>query len=286
MLRVYDNRFMYTDRRPDLYLDEYLGEGGVEVCFVSDTPTPSEALPFGARADDGSSATRGWLWLCKGQFQAILVPFYAGRHYAANMKDFVPVLKYLKRLHLHGCVHGDVRGFNMAMVDEYEGRLIDLDYGGRIRSDDGTDDKRRRDNFPNYPEGYNFTPPDGYRKKRKARSPITTYDDLYAMAHFMSRTFRADIDSPGITLDWLKTQEELLRHVKQAEACDADSVLILNDALRQFAGQARLNVVPDVAMMEALQTFGYDLNRPDAAVERGGTATFPATGSPSKPQKA
>lgn len=277
---------MYTDRRPDLYLDELLGEGGVEVCRVSDTPEPSDALPFGARAKDGSSGTREWLWICKGQFQAIVVPFYPGRHYATNMKDFVPVLKYLKRLHLHGCVHGDVRGFNMAMVDEYEGRLIDLDFGGRIRRDDDPEDKKRLGNYPKYPEGYNFTPPDGYRKKRKDRSPITTHDDLYAMAQFMSRTFKADVKSPGITFCGLITQEELVNHVMLAGEGDADAVLILNDALRQFAGEAKWNVVPDIDMIEALQKFGYDLDSPDAAVERSGVATFPATGSPSKPQRA
>lgn len=94
-----------------------------------------------------------------------------------------------------------------------------------IRRDDDTEDEQ----LSQLPRSILFTPADGYRTKRMARSPISTYDDLYAMAHFRSRTFKAYIEAPGIALDWLKIQEELLRHVKQAEACDADSVLTLND---------------------------------------------------------
>ena len=111
---MYDNRFMHTDRRPDLYLDADLGEGGRIVCQISDTARPEDALRFGARIEVDSSSTtsskeissssRDWLWAKKGQFVAIVVPYRHGVHYATNIKDFKPILKHLRKLHEHGFV--------------------------------------------------------------------------------------------------------------------------------------------------------------------------------------
>jgi hypothetical protein len=173
---VYDSRFMHTDRRPDLYLDEGLDEEGKIVCQIPDT---EDALPFGARVELASStgtgggtrsgassnailsSSRDWLWAKRGQFVAIVVPYRHGRHYATNIKDFKPVLKHLRRLHKRGFVHGDVRGFNMAMKNEDEGFLIDLDYGGKV---DGS-------NPPKYPEGYKFDLADGDSRRATREEP-------------------------------------------------------------------------------------------------------------------
>jgi hypothetical protein len=290
---VYDNRFMHTDRRPDLYLDPELNEGGEVVCQILDR---EDALPFGARieanrASSVSNATiitsnsREWLWEEKGQFLAILVPHYRGRHYAKNIMDFKPILKYLKWLHENGCVHGDVRGFNMAIVNEHEGRLIDLDYGGRVKRSDDSEEKKTLDNYPKYPEGYKTDLTDGLRMERESRSPITAKDDVFALAQFMFTYFEADMTE--LTIAALKRQRELLQLTLVAADDDEIDVLTLYDALCQFTDEAKWDLVPTLRLRRDLEKFGYNLAPSDFSdsVERS-AATFPATGSPSKCHRA
>jgi hypothetical protein len=300
-LRVYDNRFLPTDRRPDLYLDPDLEEGGEVACHISDR---EDALPFGARMIEAGRASNGnnnnsnsnssstaavpsssqeWLWEGKGQFLAILVPYHRGRHYARNIRDFKPILKHLKRLHENGCVHGDVRGFNMAIVDEREGRLIDLDYGGRVRREDDPDDRKALGNYPRYPEGYKADLPDGFRVERKSGSPITARDDVFALAQFMFTCFKISREGRNAGAHLVDLQEELAQHVEDAADGDTASVLTINDALSQFADEAGWDLVPTLRFRRDLEKFGYSiaLANSDSSVDRS-VATFPATGSPSK----
>lgn len=293
MLRVYDNRFMHTDRRPDLYLDPELGEGGEVVCHILDRD--DDALPFGARVEgtgSGSNETTGvtsssreWLWERKGQFLAISVPHYRGRHYAKNIMDFKPILRHLKRLHEHGCVHGDVRGFNMVIVDEHEGHLIDLDYGGRVKRDDDSEEKKTLDNYPKYPEGYKIDLPDGFRMERESRSPITAKDDVFALAQFMFTAFRVSREGRKAGAHLVDLQEELAQSVEDAADNDETTVLTLNDALSQFADEAKWDLVPTLRLRRDLEKFGCTFAQSDSSVERS-VATFPATGSPSKRHRA
>jgi hypothetical protein len=268
---VYDNRLLHTDRRPDLYLDAGLGEGGRIVCQISDTAKPEDALPLGARIEvdsssgsgsgtssggtrssagskEVSSSSRDWLWAKKGQFVAILVPYRHGRHYATNIKDFKPILEHLRRLHENGFVHGDIRGFNMAMKNENEGYLIDFDYGGKVAGSVG--------NPPMYPEGYKFYLPDGDRPRRPERSPITMKDDLQAMTNLMCRLFiPAEFQASA---DLHHRQEALLNGAKTLEAGSAQAALRFHDSVLQFVDDAGWSVRPATdRLRQALEDFGY-----------------------------
>jgi hypothetical protein len=303
VLRVYDNRLRHTDRRPDLYLDEDLDEKGRIVCQISDTAKPEDALPLGARIEvdsssgsgsgtssggtrssagskEVSSSSRDWLWAKKGQFVAILVPYRHGRHYATNIKDFKPILKHLRRLHENGFVHGDIRGFNMAMKNENEGYLIDLDYGGKVDGSPG--------NAPRYPEGYKFYLPDGSRPRQPDRSPITMKDDLQAMTNLMWRLYVPG-DCQGIAgeYSYFGKRKDLVEGAARLEAGSREAALLFNDALRQCADEAGWSVTPAIDdLLTALEDFGYDMKSeaPDQAVQPR-VGTDPATGSPSKQQK-
>jgi hypothetical protein len=263
---VYDDRFMHTDRRPDLYLDEGLDEEGTIVCQIPDT---EDAVPFGARVELASgtgtgggtrtgassnailSSSRDWLWAKKGQFVAIVVPYRHGRHYATNIKDFKPVLEHLRRLHENGFVHGDVRGFNMAMKNEDEGFLIDLDYGGKA---DGS-------NPPKYPEGYKFDLADGDREERQERSHITVKDDLQAMTNLMWRLYVPG-DYQGIADSYFGKRKDLVEGAARLEAGSREAALLFHDTLHQCADEAGWSVTPATgALLRALKRFGYDLGR-------------------------
>jgi hypothetical protein len=303
VLRVFDNRLLHTDRRPDMYLDEDLDEKGRIVCQISDTAKPEDALPFGARIEvdsssgsgsgtssgggtrssagskEVSSSSRDWLWAKKGQFVAILVPYRHGRHYATNIKDFKPILKHLRRLHENGFVHGDIRGFNMAMKNENEGYLIDLDYGGKVDGSPG--------NAPRYPEGYKFGLDDGDREERQERSIITMKDDLQAITNLMWRLYVPGDDYQGIADSYFGKRKDLVEGAARLEEGSREAALRFNDTLHQCADKAGWSVTPATsALLRALKRFGYDLEReaPDQAVKRC-VGTDPATGSPAKQQK-
>lgn len=133
VLRAYDNRTMYTARRPDVYLG-FLGNETSEVCCYADRDSqaggggasPStnavdkrDPLPFGECVQ--ASDTPAWVWQFRGTFTVISVPFFEGRHYATRIGEFIPVLRQLKRLHESGYVHGDLRCRNIVFVS---GRII------------------------------------------------------------------------------------------------------------------------------------------------------------------
>jgi hypothetical protein len=237
----------------------------------------------GSSDDDGtrteisrSSSSWEWRWVKKGQFVAIGVLYRRGWHYATNIKDFTPILKHLRRLHAHGAVHGDVRGFNMAMINENEGFLIDLDYGGKVICDVG--------NPPRYPEGYNYLLVDGARDKRPERSPITRKDDLQAMTNFMCRLYVPTEFQGSAELD--RRQRELVKGVGELEVGNVDAALMFNDALVQFADDGGWSVMPATgALLEALESIGYDMKKSAGRAGKRPVGTDPATGSPSKPQR-
>jgi hypothetical protein len=223
-----------------------------------------------------SSSSREWRWANTGQLVAIGVPYRHGRHYATNIKDFAPLLRHWRRLHELGFVHGDVRGFNMAMINENEGFLIDLDNGGHVNGTIGNPPRY-------YPDGYNFGLADGARPKRPDRSPITMKDDLEAMANFMFGLYKSVKGSSGVKLD---DQDDLEECVSTLEVGSVEAALRVHDSLLQFVDGAEWSVRPaTVHLRDALEHFGYDLKKPPGQVVKGRVGTDPATGSPSKLQK-
>jgi hypothetical protein len=216
----------------------------------SSTTNPSSSDDDGTRTEiSRSSSSREWRWENAGQCVAIGVPYRRGRHCATNIKDFTPILKHLRRLHELGFVHGDVRGFNMAMINENEGFLIDLDYGGKVICDVG--------NPPRYPEGYNYLLVDGARDKRPERSHVTRKDDVHAIATFMFLLFKPVQYLPEPVND---RQESLLnRATSVGEASAKDVTNLMNDMLR-FVNESCWDVTPATPLFRsALVTFGYDL---------------------------
>jgi hypothetical protein len=214
-----------------------------------------------------------------GQFVAIVVPYRHGVHYATNLKDFKPVLRHLRRLHALGFVHGDVRGFNMAMNNEDEGHLIDLDYGGKVKCNFG--------NPPRYPEGYNFGLADGDREEQPERNLITMKDDLQAMTNYMCRLYVPVPDDYQGSASFGRLSHLQLGLVERAIRLEEglDEALTLNDELFQFADEAGWNVRPaSTRLRKALARFGYDMGNLPGRVVEGRVGTDPATGSPSKLQ--
>jgi hypothetical protein len=179
VLRSYDNRACYTERRPDVYLKSDLAGPTKIVCDVRSAvgrPEPSDDRDFGTYPKD--SDTLAWLWkkdrANSSRLLVIATPYREGRHYATSPRDFVPVVEHLERLHAAGYVHGDIRCFNMALGPR-EGGLIDFDLGGKLANGDGANTDVLR-----YPYGYNHAISDGSRLGR-AGMPITKYHDAYAL---------------------------------------------------------------------------------------------------------
>lgn len=292
VLRAYDNRVMYTSRRPDVYLD-FLAEETSEICSFADRdlagvvpPTydgaPPPPLPFGERMD--GSDTRDWVWQFRGKFTVISVPFYKGRHHARRISEFIPVLRQLKRLHENGFVHGDLRCCNIVFG---AGRLIDFDFGGKVDRERGS---------PTYPRGYKQALIDGHRRGA-AGKPVTIIDDMYAMTAVIFRLHR--IEPPAAADD--PEEQENPDYYRKLAALDAKmrSFIALPDKVDGDFGTVQLDVsnhiealvaflleaeqrkwtaTPDQVMLENLANYGYVVTGLQGrATTRKGTE--PATGS-------
>ena len=176
VLRSYDSRFRPTARRSDLYFVDDLVPQSKRICILQDDPnqSQSEALPPDESDKHATNKVvvklrmREHLFSFTGKLEIIATPFHEGRHYARRPEDFIPVVKHLREIHQKGCVHGDIRCFNII----FGSCLIDFDFGGQVDST----------NFPTYPEGYSFTLPsgDGYRVGEEG-DRITPEGDTYAM---------------------------------------------------------------------------------------------------------
>jgi hypothetical protein len=187
VLRSYDNRACYTERRPDVYLYSGLTGDTKVVCDVS-TGRPKSESDFGTYPK--YSDTHVWLWkkdrVTSSRLLVIATPFRVGNHYATSPRDFVPVVEHLEQLHAAGYVHGDIRCFNMAMGPN--GGLIDFDLGGKLHEGEG-----ETTGVLTYPYGYNTAIADGTRLGR-AEEPITKFHDAYALTKVI---FELHVFQPG-----------------------------------------------------------------------------------------
>ena len=87
-------------------------------------------------------------WSSQEWLLIISLPYKKGTHRVTKPTDFIRIIKQLAKLHGHGLVHGDIRGFNVLYGEE--GGLIDFDLSGR--EGEGT-----------YPQGYQQALKDGFR---------------------------------------------------------------------------------------------------------------------------
>jgi hypothetical protein len=171
VLRAYDSRFRPTFRRPELYFVEGIAKGSNLICSLEDcrhkNPPPTQSAPEGCSVIE-EKESRNHLFRFKGKLEIIATPFHDGEHYARDPADFIPVVEHLQTIHRNGCVHGDVRCFNIV----FGKCLIDYDLGGRTLGDDP----------PTFPEGYNFSlaSNDGFRNGEEGLC-ITMEHDTFAM---------------------------------------------------------------------------------------------------------
>lgn len=310
VFRVYDNRLIYTERRPDVYVE--LGVGW-EICELLDE-NEKPLLALGERAD--GSNDRGWLWEFRGGCRVYVTPYLAGWHTAHAAREFIPVVRHLLELHQRGLVHGDIRCCNIVFNNDGTGGLIDLDFGGRI-------------NHATYPFGYKFDDlQDGYRRG-SVGGAITMRDDWFALDSVMFRfhKFRPPAEAaeservvhrglpaaeaeaaartePGPaasspdTISRLRTEGYRLRDVaEQKTPDDLNEIVDYARALEKFladAERAGWTVEPVSRLVETLESWGVDVSRPNVAqagaaaaaenTESRGprTGSAPATGSPPK----
>jgi hypothetical protein len=147
------------------------------------------------------------MWEFAGEILVIATPFREGRHYATTPKDFVPVVRFLQRVHQLGGVHGDVRCANIVFG---AGLLIDLDMGGRIADN------------PTYPDGYRGPLPDG-RRLGRAGELITPRHDWFAMLQVVFSLHRIEPppDLP-MTIARYREQDRFTRYGFGSEPEDAN----------------------------------------------------------------
>jgi hypothetical protein len=228
VLRSYDNRTCYTERRPDAYL--YSGLTGGETKIVCDISTgcPKSDRDFGTchRLRDGPM----WLWKTdcdtSSRLLVITTPYREGRHYATSPLDFVPAVKHLEQLHAAGYMHGDIRCFNTALGPD--GGLIDFDMGGKLAGEEGQTAKGLT-----YPRGYQFVQ-DGLRLGR-AGEPMKKYHDVYALTQVITNFhffYPPNTDSGAGPIPWARRQLQRL-----GESLKKDRTKDLNarkDRLRVF----------------------------------------------------
>lgn len=299
VFRAYDNRLIYTDRRPDLY--ERIRSGNSQVGGVvfefADANEP--LLPFGEHVEGCDQ--RDWFWAFRGRCRIYATTYHVGQHVAWSALDFIPVVDHLLQLHRMGLVHGDIRCSNIVFGGP-DGCLIDFDFGGEVNPANGT---------PKYPSGFNFQVPDGSRRG-SVGGAIWMRDDWYALKGVMftiheflppgsegvmnspwwKRAWRV-LNSAVFTLREPSWRRKLLMFANQYAPDNLVEIEAHAKDLKDFlsaADAAGWIVAPDPAVVQKLASWGMDVARPPA-VDSGANAaprrgprlsSLPATGSPPK----
>jgi hypothetical protein len=160
----------------------------------------------GKNKDRVGEQKREWMWQqqsgrLEGEIVIIRVPLVTGNHFASRPADFIPIVRSLQEIHDAGCVHGDIRCFNVV----FGKCLIDFDFGGLVDGDDP----------PRYPKGYEDFLLDGLRMGR-AGDLITMAHDWYALVQVIFDLHR--VEPPLIALDEPGGRDLLLRLLDEREA--------------------------------------------------------------------
>jgi hypothetical protein len=261
VLRSYDNRACYAERRPDVYL--YSGVTGVETKVVCDIDTgrPKSDSDFGTYPK--YSDTLSWLWkkerVTSSRLLVIATPFREGRHYATSPRDFVPVVEHLERLHAVGYVHGDIRCFNLAMGPK--GGLFDFDLGGKLQEgDEGTTGALK------YPYGYIPAVRDGTRLGN-AEEPITKFHDVYALTKVI---FGLHVLQPNknkeepaeLATTALSNDDSCVDKESAAEALSETELLLRKMVLRNFGDSSEdYEKLPATEIEEKISAHMADLKK-------------------------
>jgi hypothetical protein len=226
VLRSYDNRVDFTERRPTIYL-EWLKDTTQVVCEFPDCDKP---LPFGH--DQNGSQKMTWLWSFGGQLQIISTPYHKGCHWAEVFGEFLPIAKQLRELHNAGYVHGDIRCFNTVFPEpstkregivSNAGYLIDFDNGGKV-------DER---SSPRFPVGYQESLADGFRRG-KSGQVITKLHDWQALQKIIFRLHPVPLDAPRGFFIAAATFDASIFRDGQSEADTAKDIDSLVNFLVEF----------------------------------------------------
>jgi hypothetical protein len=203
---VYDNRAVYTERRPDVYLESEGLTGPTEiVCdFYYNVDGSSSCSPMHTAKDFGripeGSDRSDWLWAdcrkaegCSSRLLVICTPYYPGRHWAQSVGEFMPLVDQLEAFHAKNFVHGDIRATNTAFCESSnncKSRLFDWDMGGKVidPADASQSDAKSAEEGENpssdtvikYPEGFRSHLFDATRAGW-AGMPITKVHDWVAL---------------------------------------------------------------------------------------------------------
>jgi serine/threonine protein kinase len=208
--RCYDNRLRYSERRPDVYLDQsHVIEGASkyfelrsrsflvkDIHYKDQIFEPihldridSLVLNFGQQ--DKESNKPNWLWTFRGHLLVLSSPHLPGKHYATSPLQLLAAVIQLENFHSNGFFHGDIRAYNILFQESlpaeneeecpkekkkeydlkgFQAALIDFDFAGP-----------KHDPSLKYPDGYVQSLPDGKRCGRAGES-ISLSHELYSMA--------------------------------------------------------------------------------------------------------
>jgi hypothetical protein len=311
VLRAYDNRACFIERRPDVYL--YSGETGPTeiICDIRAGPATDGDVDFGGTPSDlDQDSGVSWLWTrTSSRLLVISTPYYEGRHWALSPSEFTPLLAQLEALHSKGFVHGDIRCFNIAFGPT--SRLFDCDYGGRAADDsssgatrsprggndlvcDDTSDAVSLAAVARYPLRYRQDLADGSRVGQGG-NVVTKFDDWYALASVILRCHRFDRPRSEKDGSPIGPEYEVLADfpfdITAAGGTGAARCEIAHRSrrLKEFLdkmeekSEAGLTVRPTLRFRQELVRLGF-MNDEDSDVEhrREGSGRPDHTGSPHK----
>jgi hypothetical protein len=175
VIRCYDNRFRGTDRTPEVYFAFQRNGSSVGEAVLRIYDNPNNVDEFGIVKEDEPlmSDRYEWMWKETGQLLILVTCYIPGKHFARRPADFLPIIVDLVLLHEQSFVHCDIRCFNIA-ISGNEGKLIDLDYGGRVGS-------------VHYPKHYEASLADGVRqrfvKEKRTQETVPKWHDWFALGN-------------------------------------------------------------------------------------------------------
>ena len=222
VLKVFDNRFYPTHRRPDKWLNKewpWIARLDVETEFYFEESSAIDSLGRPATSDRkrarGSDSQKSHdsdspkfpshTAYPRGSVLVIKYKHVKGTHYASRVSHFRDIADCISEMHAENTVHGDIRGFNMlhpyppADNEEHKGGickslLIDFDLSG-------TPDRDR------YPPGYQKNVRDNaYDRSGVAGQTMQKVDDWKDLGSVMAH-YSIDPSAFGTTAEYIKAKE-------------------------------------------------------------------------------
>jgi hypothetical protein len=220
VLKIFDNRFHPTHRRPDEWLNKertWIKRLGVETEFEFKESSTVDQLGRPAtsdrkRAHDSDVPIfRSHTPYPKGSVVVIKYKHVRGTHFASRVSHFRDIASRISEMHEENTVHGDIRGFNMLHPyppadngEQKEGisesLLIDFDLSGTPDSD-------------RYPPGYRESVVDNaFERSGVAGEKMQKVDDWKDLGSVMAH-YSISLSLSGVNdLNDLKRQTRQTRH--------------------------------------------------------------------------